>query len=349
MSKILITGGNGFIGSQLALHLLKNGHTVRILQRSDQLPLDELAEYPKLERYKGDVTDVASVEKALEGCSQVYHLAAYAKPWARTANMYYEVNVVGTKNVLDACIKYNCKDILITSSAGTFGPQIGNQLINENQISALPPFTNYEKTKLESIELAKQYLEKGLNVRFASPTRVYGPGSLSASNAATRMMLKYAQGIFRFLPGDGEGVGNYVFVEDVVKGMELIMQKGKNGENYILGGENLTYNAFIQKVGTHINKNYRIFFMPLSLLLIASKIMELMAYAFGKEPLITPPFVRKYAHNWASDLSKSRNELGYQITPFEVGIEQTFSWLKRKGHFVSNTQFKTVGKQLEGF
>lgn len=332
MSKILITGGNGFIGSQLALHLLNNGHTVRILQRSDQLPLDELASYPNLERHIGDVTDLASVEKAIEGCVQVYHLAAYAKPWAKTAKMYYNVNVGGTKNVLDACVKYNCIDVLITSSAGTFGPQIGNQLINEEQVSNLPPFTEYDKTKLESIELAKKYLEKGLNVRFVSPTRVYGPGSLSASNAATRMMLKYAQGTFRFLPGNGEGIGNYVFVEDVVKGMELIMQKGKNGENYILGGENLSYNSFINKVRKHININYSIFYLPLSVLLFASKIMEILAYTFGKEPLITPPFVRKYAHNWAADLSKSIQELGYEITPFENGMEQTFLWLKRKGY-----------------
>ncbi|NEQ48871.1 MAG: NAD-dependent epimerase/dehydratase family protein, partial [Leptolyngbya sp. SIO3F4] len=238
-----ITGGRGFIGSQLTRSLLEQGHTVHLLNRGGSLPSD-IANHPNTRVFPGDITDPESLPAWIHGCDQLYHLAAFAKPWAPKKDVFYEVNVQGTLNVLDAARAAGCYDIVITSSAGTFGPQTSVEPIRESTPPQLDPFTEYERTKRISVEQARTYGKDGLKIRFVSPTRVFGPGELNVSNAATKMIDQYLKGAMRIWPGDGNRIGNYVYIRDVVQGHQLAMVNGQHGEDYILGGENASYRTF---------------------------------------------------------------------------------------------------------
>ena len=326
MTTSLITGGRGFIGANLAQYLAKKGEFVKLLNRPGSSISNEIKNNPNIEVVSDDITDLNSLVEASKNCNQIYHLAAFAKPWAKDLSTFERVNIEGTENVLKAAQANQISNIVITSSAGTFGPQQDENPVTEKTIPR-SLFTEYERTKFKSVEHCKTYLDLGMNIRFVSPTRVFGPGELSTSNAVTKLIRDYAKGTFRFLPGDGNGIGNYAFISDVVEGHHLAMQHGQKGENYILGGENLSYREFFNLVGLVCGTRRKMIGFPIPIMLGASKAMEFLADTTGIEPVITPPFVRKYTHNWATDLSKAQEELGYKITTAEEAIRITYNWL----------------------
>lgn len=328
MNTVFITGGRGFIGEQLIRKIVQEGDLVRALVRNRKTVPSDLSDHSQIDWIEGDLLNPDSLVLGTKGCNQTYHLAAFAKPWAKNKSTFSEINIKGTESVLQACEKNNITDIVITSSAGTFGPQQTQEPITEKQ-EPTSWFTEYERTKWESVLSCESYIQRGFNIRFVSPTRVFGPGALSTSNAVTKLIGNYAQGKFRFLPGDGNGIGNYAFIDDVVNGHIKAMKLGRSGENYILGGENLSYREFFSLVGDVCGKHFNMIGFPLPLMLGAAKLMETSANLFGIEPLITPPFVRKYAHHWGTDLSKAQSELGYDITPAKKAIEKTFTWLQQ--------------------
>jgi len=328
VNTVFVTGGRGFIGEQLIRKIIQEGSLVRALVRNRKtVPLD-LSDHPQVDWIEGDLLNPDSLLTGTKGCNQAYHLAAFAKPWAKNKSTFSDINIRGTELVLKACEENGVKDIVITSSAGTFGPQQTQVSITEEQ-NPTSWFTEYERTKWESVNSCKPFIERGLNIRFVSPTRVFGPGVLSTSNAVTKLIGNYAKGKFRFLPGNGHGIGNYVFIDDVINGHIQAMKLGRSGENYILGGENLSYRQFFKLVGDVSGKHYSMVGFPLPLMLGAAKLMETFANLFGIEPLITPPFVRKYAHHWGTDLSKAQSELGYEITSAKKAIEKTLTWLQQ--------------------
>jgi farnesol dehydrogenase len=135
------------------------------------------------------------------------------------------------------------------------------------------------------------------------------------------------EGKWHFLPGNGKSVGNYVFVDDVVNGHILALEKGISGERYILGGENVSYQEFFSLLAEITGKHYRLFRFPLSLMLISSGIMALFAGITGISPMITPGLVRKYNHHWKLTSDKARSQLGYNPLPLKEGLTATLRWL----------------------
>ncbi len=137
----------------------------------------------------------------------------------------------------------------------------------------------------------------------------------------------YIAGKWKIKPGNGKSIGNYVFIDDVVDGLLLAMEKAKPGERYLLGGINVSYNAFFSMVNQLTGIERKLIPFPLPLMLFLSQIQLLMAKAFGKQPLITPPFVRKYNKHWIVSSAKAETELGYTITSLAEGIAKTINWL----------------------
>lgn len=326
-----ITGGRGFIGAQLASELSNRGEEVVLLNRPGSKIPDFLAQESHISICEGDILDFDSVLKGSQNCDRIFHLAALAKPWSKKSADFYDVNVTGTLNVLEAAVRNNVENVVITSSAGTFGPQKGYDLVNEAKPQHRPFFTEYERTKDLSVKLALERYSNALKIVFVSPTRVFGPGALSVSNAVTKLIIQYALGKFRFLPGNGNSMGNYAFIDDVVAGHIAALEKGKHGENYILGGSNLTYSAFFDAVGEVTGKRHKMFTVPVAVIVGASYVMKWLADLTGKPPKITPGFAKKYVHDWGVDLSKARKDLNYQVTPIHDAIQKTIDYARNEG------------------
>ena len=203
-------------------------------------------------------------------------------------------------------------------------------LVDEATDSASYWATDYEKTKRESETLAFSYLEKGLDVVVVNPSRVYGPGLLKESNSVTRLIKLYREGKWRLIPGDGHSRGNYVYLGDVVDGHLLAMERGKPGERYILGGDNVSYNELFDLIKKITGKDYRLYHIPLGPMLLFARIQVFLAEWFGRKPLIVPALVKKYTRDWNLSSEKAQRDLGYTITPIGEGLKKTIDWIDRK-------------------
>jgi farnesol dehydrogenase len=323
--KALVTGATGFLGINLCHELVKRGYKVNALYRSETKAA--FLKHKSIKLCKGDITDIKSIQAAIEGCDYVFHMAAYAEVWSKNPDTFYKINYAGVQNILDVAEKAGVKKLVITSTAGVFGPS-GNDTVNENTRRQVGYFSMYEKTKAEAEELILTRAAEGLNVVIVNPTRIYGPGLMSTGNSVTKIIKLYTDGKFRFLPGNGKSIGNYVFVDDVVNGHILALKKGISGEKYILGGENISYADFFKILAEISGKKYVLFRFPLYLMLIISFFMLLVAGIFSVKPLITPGWVRKYNYNWVMSSNKAREKLGYEITPLRTGIAKTINFLR---------------------
>ncbi len=322
--KIFITGSTGFIGGNLARKLADSGYCVHALCRSTYKT--NLIEHKNIKVFKGNIFDKLSLESAMESCDQVYHLGACTKVLVQNRELYYKVNVFGTVNVLDTALKLGVERVVVTSTAGVLGPSSGGAKDEASDL-AIGFFNEYDHSKYLMERKIEEYVKKGLHVVLVNPTRVYGPGLLSQANSATKIINMYLQGKWRIIPGNGSRICNYVFIEDVVNGHILAMERGRAGEKYILGGPNTSYSNFYQALANISNKKYVMFKFPEPLLVGISRIMVLFSKISGFPPLITPQYVRKYLRDWEVSSEKAEKELGYAITPLDIGLERTIAWL----------------------
>ena len=318
--KILITGATGLIGSRLAIHLADSGQEVHALYRSEAKA--EMLKHPKIRLFKGSVEDVESIRAAVAGCSQVYHLAAFTGVWHRDRGHYRKINVESTVRLLDEAARAGIEAVVVTSTAGVLGPSPGVMATDELSEKRSGFFTYYEESKWIMEEMARDYQGEGMRIVIVNPTRLYGPGILNASNSVTKLIVQFISGKWRFLPGSGNTTGNYAYLEDVVRGHMLAMKTGKHGERYVLGGENMSYRELFLRAGGVAGCRYRLFRIPLPLMISAAWLMKQWAELTGRAPMITPGWVRKYSRNWSVTSEKAVKELGYEITPYEEGVKQ---------------------------
>jgi len=324
--KVFVSGATGFIGIQLVKRLVSEGATVHALYRSESKA--ELIRQANVVLFKGDILDKASLERALKGCEEAYHTAAFAGVWAKDPALVVRLNVDGAMNVIEAAGSQGIKRVVVTSTAGILGPS-ENNAVDEDSPAPNSFFTDYEASKFR---LEQELLgRRGTNpeVVIVNPTRVFGPGFLSESNGVTKMIKQYVEGSWRLIPGDGNSSGNYVFVEDVVSGHLLAMKKGKPGERYVLGGENISYNQFFFFVREASGVRKRLFKIPLWAMLTAAVIMQGISRITGQAPLIVPNLTRKFNHNWIVSSDKAIRELGYDPRKAQKGIQQTVQWIKQ--------------------
>lgn len=326
--KILVTGATGYIGQKLAFELANQGNTVHALVR-DTRKAETLLSHPEIKLFAGNILDQKSIAAAMQGCGQVYHLAALASVWHKNPDAFYKINVEGLKNVLECCLNLKIKNVLFTSTAGVAGDSKDGQPVAELTNPNPKLETLYEKSKVSAEILIKEFNKKGIRGIIVNPSRVYGPGLLTESNGFTRLLKMYISGKWKIKPGDGNSIGNYVYIDDVVNGLVLAMEKARPGERYLLGGINISYNAFFTLVNQLTGVKRKLIPFPLPLMLLLSQIQLFMAKVFGKQPLITPPFVRKYNKHWIVSSAKAEKELGYTITPLAEGIKKTISWLSK--------------------
>ncbi len=328
-----ITGTTGFIGFELIKRLVQEGHQVHALYRSEE-KIKTLPDFPgkaQVHFYKGTLDDPEVLKKAMEGCHGVFHIAALARAWSESTNDFYKINVEGTRNILEAAKFAGVNRVVFTSTGGTLASGDIQDPSNEDTPRKKGFFNLYEKTKYEAEELVSAYNGGDLETVIVNPTRVYGPGHLTISNAATKLIEFYIKGKWRLMLGKGHSVGNFTYVKDVVEGHIKAMHYGKAGEQYILGGENLSLMGYFQKIAEQSGKNYKMYKIPMTLALLFGKLQKLKADILKKPPLITPEWVRKYYYNWAYSSEKAKKAIGYEITPADQAIKETIDWINQKG------------------
>lgn len=323
---ILITGSTGYIGSLLTLKLAEQGEDIRILVRKDP----ELTAFnrPNIKVFRGDITDPASLETAMQGVEKVYHMAAYARLWAKDPDTFHKINVEGTRNVMEAAWNAGVRKIVYTSTAGVIGPS-KEKPMSENDPRIVGFFNAYEETKTQAEQVTMGYVNRGLDVSIVNPSRVYGPGLDTGSNPVTKIVELYMKRKWHVIPGNGEDVGSYCHVDDVVDGHINAMLKGGKGERYIFGGVNASFNELISLIRKHSGVNKKLFNLPFPMLSFVSHAMKTWSIISGTPPMITPDWVKRYDYHWKLDSGKAVREINYNIRPLDEGIQQTVVWIKQ--------------------
>ena len=327
--KLLITGSTGYIGQKLALAAAKKGYVVHALVRNPASPNRPLHE--NIHYFKGDINDTASIATAIQGCDAVLHAAALAQLWNKDRNLFYKVNVDGTKNMLQAAKQEGVKKFLFTSSCAVLGPSYA-QPVSEDDPRQNPFENDYEISKHCAEEVVREYARNGMHSVIVSPPRVYGPGLETGANAVNAVIKKMLKSRFTFVPAAGNVVGNYAFIDDVVEGHFKALQYSLSGEKYILGGENVSYSQFFQTIIQETGRSITTIAVPKPVLKAWSAVVFGGCYITGIHTHISPKVIDRLFQNRALSCQKAVQQIGYTITPFQQGIQQTVQYLKSNQH-----------------
>lgn len=326
---ILVTGGGGFIGSHVVKQLLERGKKVRVLH----LPNEDLKNLEGLnvELIAGNVLNKEIVSKAVKGCKRVYHLAAVYAFWMPDPKIMFDVNIEGTRNVMDACVKHKVKKVVYTSSAVRFGGQglgaVGNE---ESPFAMAKTGELYSITKNDSHELVEHYASNGLNVTIVCPTMPLGPGDI-APTPTGKYVISVVQNPILIYTDTTTNVGD---VRDIANGHLLAMDKGKAGRSYILGGDrNMTMKEFMQLCKKVLNMETPLVKMPSKVFEATGYLLEMYAtFISRKAPPLTSQAARAAALGFSLDCSRAMDELGYTCRPIEQSIQDAFEWFEENGY-----------------
>ncbi len=324
----LVTGGLGFVGRRLVDVLAERGERVRVLdiaEPPEPLPLG-------IELVKGSILDRGLVERALDGADRLYHLAAIPDLWTRDKADFHRVNTVGTRTVLEAAAAAGVGRVVHTSTESILrgiGGAGGGAAIDETLRATIDDMPGrYCRSKFLAEREALAAAERGLPVVIVNPTLPVGPGDTRLT-PPSRMILGFANGDY---PAFLESRLNMIHVADVAVGHILAAERGRIGERYILGNENLALSqvlAIIEELTGLAMPRRRI---PYGLALAVAAVGELAADHLTRRPPAAPlAGVRLAARATVFDCSKARRELGLPATPVRTALAEALRWFLERG------------------
>jgi dihydroflavonol-4-reductase len=329
--KVLLTGATGFLGSEIARELVRQGHALRVLARATS-KLDGL-EGVAHERVVGDLLDVASVDRALEGMEALIHTAGATSVRMRDKAMLRAVNVDGVANVLEAAARRPGLRVVHTSTVGAVGGSPGPTLLDEEAPWNLGGLGyDYLETKRRGEELALARAREGMDLVVVNPGMIFGPGDVYLTS--TKYVLEYLRGKNRFAPRGGL---SFCDVRDVARAHVAALTRGRAGERYILAGQNLTHRDALLAL-RRMTGLYRPIPMPGAVLWLAGALSQALA-RLRPHPLedLTLGVVRVAQMFLFFDVSKAQRELGYVVRPFEETLGDTLRDLVARGLFPART------------
>lgn len=320
---ILLTGATGYLGSQIAQELAARRMPFRILVRdASRLPFD--AAQAGYELVTGDLRDLSAVRKALSGARTVIHTAALVKMWVHDRRDFWRVNVDGLQNLLRVASDSGVERIIYTSSFLALGPSSD---VNAGEgLRHRGPYSNeYEETKAQALAWLRDEGFRQFPVVALFPGVIYGPGPKTEGNLVGGMIDQYLAGKFPGVLGSGEQRWSFSFNADVVAAHLAALEKGKVGEEYVLGGDNRSLNDFFQVLGDISGVRRRVRHLPFAAGKIVGAIEVARARLLGHRPQLTPGVVEIFKHDWVYCSAKAVRELGYRVTPLEEGLRRTLS------------------------
>ncbi len=325
--KTLVTGATGFVGSSIVRELLKDGVEVKVLVRenSDTRNIDGL----DVEVAYGDIRDGESVKAALKGCDTFYQTAALIAWWVPDRKAFYDVNVEGTKTALNAALEQGVEKVVYTSSALAIGCHGADRPANEEaEFNLWKTGEHYCISKYLGEVEAKKICEKGLPLVIVGPCGVVGVRDIKPTPSG-KIIIDMLN---KKIPAYMDGGGNYVDVEDVARGHILAAHKGRIGERYILGNENMSVRDYFGLIGEVSGVEPPKLKIPYSVAIAMGYMYQFVASITRKPPLITAPGVRIGSKYMAFDSSKAVNELGFPQTPIRTTIEKAVNWFRENGY-----------------
>ncbi len=325
--KAFVTGATGFIGSNVVRALLKRGVRVCALVRpnANRNNLDGL----DVELVEGDLLDFDSLKRGMDGCEQVYHVGALYSFWVRPRRLIHDVNVEGTRNVLQAAMDEKMEKVVYTSSVAALGLREDGQPADETApVSFKNIIGDYKKSKYLAERVALEFA-RDLPVVIVNPSFPVGPGDIKPTPTG-RTILDFLN---RKMPAYVDTGMNVVDVEDVALGHLLAAEKGRVGERYILGGENLTMKQLLDLLAEITGLPAPRFRLPYYPILAMSFLNAGFCTLFPScTPRMTPQTIRMSRHLMFFDPSKAVEELNFPQTPAREALDKAVAWFKENGY-----------------
>ena len=322
--KLFVTGGNGFIGCVVVRRLVESGCSVRCLLRStskteriDRLPI---------ERALGDIRDLASVNAGMEGCDGTIHLAGVSSWNEINSPALMEIVEGGTQNVLAAASSRPAHRVVFVSSATAVNGSDEPQVFNENSEFTLnDPELKYANAKLRAEALCRKAFLKGVPVVIVNPAEVYGPADSNFVTAGNLVDFAHASPVLVCRGGT-----SVVYVEDVAAGIIAALERGRPGERYILGGENITIRDLADLCLKLVGRRARIVSVPNRLIRTMTRVANRLGLPLPYNAGVVP-YATRY---WFVDSSKAQRDLGINFRNARETLRPTITWLKEAGHLV---------------
>jgi dihydroflavonol-4-reductase len=328
--RALVTGASGFVGAAVARSLLKEGWQVRVLVRasSDRTNLRDLP----VEIAVGDLTAAQTLAAPLAECDALFHVAADYRLGALDPAQLYRTNVDGTRNLLDAAARAGVAKIVYTSSVATMGiPQDGSPGDERTPVELAAMIGHYKRSKFIAEQAVIEAAGAGAPVVIVNPSTPVGPGDVKPTPTG-RLVLDAAAGR---MPAYVDTGLNVVHVDDVAAGHLLAFHRGRLGERYILGGENLTLRQILEAIARLMGRRAPRVRIPYAAILPIAYAAEGWARLTGRSGRITLEGVRMSRKRMFFSSAKAVRELGYQWRPPALALEDAVRWFREQGYFAT--------------
>ncbi|HEX9696666.1 MAG TPA: SDR family NAD(P)-dependent oxidoreductase [Actinomycetota bacterium] len=320
--RALVTGGTGFIGGRLVRRLVERGHDVTALVRSPDRAagLKELG----VTLAGGDVTEPATLEGPVRKADAVFHLAAWYEMGVTDRTKMYQVNVRGTEHVLKAAIEAGTPRIVHCSSVAALGGGPVGDILSETTRHSGSFGSVYEETKWQAHDVAARFAASGAPIVTVMPGAVYGPGDPSALGAMIRL---YAKGWLIACPFQDGGF-SWVHVDDAAEGMIAAYEKGRDGQEYVIGGENASIRDLFTQLAPITGIRAPRVEVPRWAIRASIPLSPLVGRFLGAGPRIVKDSLASMRGSWMAFSTKAETELGYRYRSIAEGMPETVEWFK---------------------
>jgi dihydroflavonol-4-reductase len=326
--KAFVTGATGFLGSHVSRVLADQGADLRVLVRATS-NLTNL-QGVNAETATGDLRDTASLEKAMSGCEVVFHVAADYRLWVRDPEQMYRSNVEGTRAMLEAARKNSVRRVVYTSSVATMGFTSNGTVADEDSPAALADMIgHYKRSKFMAEQIALEAGRGGQEVVVVNPSTPVGEMDIKPTPTG-RIVVDFLKKKFPAYVDTGL---NLVDARECARGHVLALERGRSGQRYILGGENLTLKQILDKLAAITGLPSPRVKVPYAMALATGVVDEIVTGRIrGREPRATIDAVRMGRKKMFVSSGKAERELGWQIVPVDDALRRAVTWFRAQGY-----------------